>query len=90
MNTLIHADIFFFISTIAIVIITIVLCVVGGYVILIMRDAKYISKKLRHVSDELEEDFENLREHISEGGNKAKYLINFVLNKFLGLGKRKK
>ena len=54
MNTLIHADIFFFISTIAIVIITIVLCVVGGYTILIMRDAKHISKKLRHVHSDID------------------------------------
>lgn len=88
MNDLIHADIFFFISSISVVVITIVLCVLGFYVFSIVRDAKYISKKLRDATDELEENFDNLKKQVSEEGRKAKYLIEFFLNKFSGKKKK--
>ena len=88
MNTLLHADIFFFITAIAIVVITIVLCITGCYIILILRDARYVSQKLRHAVDELGEDFEILRDQVSQEGHKAKHLVKFFLNRLLG--KRKK
>lgn len=82
MNDLIHADIFFFISSISVVIITIVFCILGFYVFSIVRDVKYISNKLRDVTDELEENFDNLKKQVSDGGRKAKYLLEFFLNRF--------
>lgn len=87
METIIKADIFFFITAIAVVIVTVVILVVGYYIVLVMRDAKHISEKLRHAVDELEGDFETLREEVTQKGRKAKYLIDFFLNKFKGKGK---
>jgi hypothetical protein len=84
MNTLVHADIFFFITTIAVVIGTIILCVISWYIIGIVRDARYVARRLRHATDELEADFEALRRTVTEEGSKAKHIINFFLGKFLG------
>lgn len=84
MDTILKADIFFFISSIATVIITLILCVVGYYVILIARDAKYISTKLRNATDDLEEKFQEIREQVSEEGKRAKYIIDFFLARFMG------
>ncbi len=89
MDTLIHADVFFFISSISVIVIAIVVVVVGVYVVTVLRDAKYISKKLRNAADELEEDFENLRKEVTGEGRKAKYLIDFFLGKFLGKKRQK-
>jgi len=88
MDTIIKADIFFFITAIAVVIITIALSIVGYYIVLVMRDAKYISGKLRHATDELEGDFETLRQEVSQEGHKAKYLLDFFLSKFKGKHKK--
>ncbi len=84
MNNILQADIFFFISSIATVIVTIILSITGYYVILIVRDAKYITTKLRNATDDLEEKFQEVREQISEEGRKAKYIVDFFLNRFMG------
>lgn len=84
MNNILQADIFFFISSIATVIITIILGIAGYYVILIVRDAKYITTKLRNATDDLEEKFQEVREQVSEEGRKAKYIVDFFLGRFMG------
>lgn len=89
MNNILQADIFFFISSIATVIVAIILSVVGYYVIQIVRDAKYITTKLRNATDDLEEKFNEVREQISEEGRKAKYIVDFFLGRFMGKKKSK-
>ena len=89
MDDLIKADIFFFISSIGAVIVTIILSIAGYYVILIVRDAKYISGKLRNATDELEEKLEAVKEQISENGRRAKYVVDFFLGRFMGKRKTK-
>ncbi len=84
MNNILQADIFFFISSIATVIVTVILSIVGYYVIQIVRDAKYITTKLRNATDDLEEKFQEVREQISEEGRKAKYIVDFFLGRFMG------
>jgi hypothetical protein len=88
MNNLVHADTFFFISSFAFVVF-IVLAVTGGTsLILIMNDVKYISKKLRKVSDEIGDDVENIRKGIKEKGQPTRYLIEFFFDRLFK--KRKK
>jgi hypothetical protein len=84
MNNILQADIFFFISSIATVIITIILSIAGYYIILIVRDARYISAKLRNATDDLEEKFMEIKEQVSEEGKRAKYIIDFFLGRFMG------
>lgn len=68
MRTLIHADIFFFITSIFVVVLTIVLAVAGVYFILILRDMKYISRKVKIEGEEIIGDVKELREKIREEG----------------------
>src|SRR6185369_15127233 len=47
MQDIIHADIFFFITSIAVVIFTIIAAIVGMYMIGIMRDVRQITRRVR-------------------------------------------
>lgn len=87
MQTLIHADIFFFITSIFVFVSTIILAVAGIYFILILRDMKDISGKVRREGGEIIEDVKELREKIKEEGVGLR-----GLGKFFGFfsGKRKK
>ena len=60
MTTLIHADIFFFVTTIAVVILTILFSVIAWYALHILRDIKHISEKARIASDDFEEGLKTL------------------------------
>ncbi len=68
MRTLIHANIFFFITSIFVIVLTLILGIAGAYVILILRDMKEISKKVKTESEEIIEDVKELREKIREEG----------------------
>ena len=70
METLIHADIFFFITTIWVVIISAVLVIILWNVAYIVNDLRHISRKIREGSDALSEDLHDLRTVIhTEGAN---------------------
>ena len=70
-------DVFFFVTTIAMVVITIVSAIAAVYVIAILKDIKYISQKAKNGTDQLAEDFEELRTNVREEGIKLKNLGNF-------------
>lgn len=72
MRTLIHADIFFFITSIFITVLTIFLVVAGAYFILILRDMKDISRKVKMESEEIIGDVKELRQKIREEGSNLK------------------
>ena len=61
METLIHADIFFFITTIWVIIISAILVVILWHVAFIVSDLRKISRKVREGSDVLSEDLHDLR-----------------------------
>ena len=70
MNTLIHADIFFFITTIWVVIISAIVVVILWNIVYIVKDLRYISKKIREGSDVVSSDLHDLRTIIhTEGAN---------------------
>ena len=77
MQELIHADIFFFVTTIVVGVLGIFLIIAGVYGVLILNDLKYISKKLKKGSDEIMEDFEALRSEIKEKGSALKHAKSF-------------
>ena len=78
MSEVVHADIFFFISSLAVICITIALLVLLYYIIPIARDARAIVAKLRKAGDEVEKDFEALRSSLREEGTKGKTILNLV------------
>lgn len=55
METLIHADVFFFISTIALVIVTIALLIALFYIIKLVRNIERISESLKEGAEEVGE-----------------------------------
>lgn len=85
MNTLIQADIFFFVSTIALVVISIGLVVAVLYVIKILRDVSEVSTKVREESDEMIADFKALRTNLKTEGFRLGAIGRF----FLGMFKRR-
>ena len=70
MNTLIHADIFFFITSIFIVFLTIGFVIMLAYIVPILKNIRYISMLARKEGDKLAQDIEGLRSTIKEEGGK--------------------
>jgi hypothetical protein len=84
METLIHADIFFFVTTLLVIVITIVLAFAGFYVVRILKDMKAISGKVQEESEKIAADIEGLRSKIKEEGSNWR-----GLGKFFGFFKNK-
>lgn len=77
METLLKADIFFFVTTVAVLALAALAAAVLVYVIKILRDAKYMSERIRGETDELINDFRALRGKIREEGMKWAHLAEF-------------
>lgn len=84
MSEIIHADIFFFIASIAAVVLLVVLSVAGYYLVLIVRDVRHITGRVRDASDGIVQDFENARAHMK---HEASRLISFVSSMFSFFGR---
>ena len=80
MNDILHANIFFFITSIAVVVVTIPLFIVLWYLIGVMREVRQIVRKVHRASNELEKDLEHLRREFRAGSSK----LASVLNAFVG------
>jgi hypothetical protein len=70
-DTLIHADIFFFISTIALVVIAIGMCIALFYVIGILRNTRDISESVKEESKEFVHDIHALRNGVKKKNKKT-------------------
>ena len=62
MDTLVQADLFFFITSIAIVLITIAILMALFFFIQILRDVRYTTKRIREETDRIVSDVDNLKE----------------------------
>ena len=82
MESIIEADIFFFITGMAVVIFTIGMIIAMVYAIRILNDMKRISKIMLKESDKFASDIDSLREAVKSEGAKAKTIANFFLKLF--------
>lgn len=82
MENIIKADIFFFITSIAVAVFIIGMIIAMVYVIRILNDMKRISKTILKESDKLVNDIDSLREAVKSEGAKAKTIANFFLKLF--------
>ncbi|MFA6158403.1 MAG: hypothetical protein WC763_02135 [Candidatus Paceibacterota bacterium] len=82
-ESLIHADIFFFISTISLVALSIGFGVALFYVIRILRDVREISDKIRVESGEIVADSRKLRAAIRDEGIKWKHVTHLIRGFFV-------
>ncbi len=78
MNDFIKMDVFFVITTIAVIMFIIVIAVVGYYIIKILRDVKKISQTAKTETENLAQDLEDLRANARQEGLKFKHLGKFI------------
>ena len=83
MSEVLQANIFFYITSVAVVIVTILLAVVLVYVLMIVRNVKDISDRLREGSKLIEGDIKAMRERIGGVGVKLQNVADFFLGRFL-------
>lgn len=90
MEDIIKADIFFFISSVAIIVFTICAIIIMFYVLRILKDMKNISRNMSQESDKFMNDIDSLRETVKAEGVKVMTVADFFLNLFIRRQKRSK
>lgn len=82
MNTLIHADIFFFITTIVVIVLALGVCIALFYIIRILRNFSDVSDKVKIESTEIIQDIKHAREKIKSQGlgfSYIKHIVGFLM-----------
>ena len=80
MTDFLKQDIFFFVTTLAVVFLTILISVLIIYIIKISQDVKYISNKAKSEADLISQDLSDLRQNVKDKGAKLKYFVSFFNN----------
>jgi hypothetical protein len=79
MDTLIHADIFFFVTTIAVVVVTLLVVTVLIYLIKILRRIRTIAEEIKDETIFIRQDIHTARTQMKIEGFKLKHIIDFFL-----------
>jgi hypothetical protein len=82
MNTLIHADIFFFVTTIVVVVIGIALTIALVYLAKVLSDIKIVTQQVKEETILFRDDIAELRGDIKKEGFRAERLFMFFRNIF--------
>lgn len=82
MNTLIHADIFFFVTTIVIVILGIGAAIITYYILKIVKSFRHVMENIKKESDNIAEDIAALRVRVKEESTKVSPWLGLV-SKFI-------
>jgi len=77
---LLKSDIFFVITSVAIVIVALFVVAILVYLVLIMRDIKNISGRISEESKFFFEDLAILRANVKKDGKKVKHFLDFFAN----------
>lgn len=88
MNQLIHADIFFFVATISLILISIGIVTAFIYAIGILKNVRDITDKAKQEWDEIIIDSQKLRSALRDEGMKWKHIVD-VVRAFFMRGKDK-
>jgi len=78
MTELIKADVFFFVTTVAVVLLAILFAVLMFYLIGIMRNVRDISALAKDEGKNIKEDIAELRANIKREGLRFKHLADFM------------
>ena len=84
------ADIFFFITTIWVIILSAILAVILGYIAIILNDVRHISRKIREGSEALSEDLQQWRETVKTEGVNVLNVVKYFKHLFTKRQSRKK
>lgn len=90
MDSILKSDIFFFIASIAVIVLSAVVAVALVYAIRILRNVEHISKIVRDESDSIVKDVSKLRESAENEGVKVGRLAWFLKKYFKKFTKSKK
>ncbi|MHB8651951.1 MAG: hypothetical protein ACYC8S_02340 [Minisyncoccota bacterium] len=82
MDALAKSDIFFFITSVAVVAVSIALVVALVYFVRVLRDVKEISARVKNEAGRLAEDVATLRSEVRTQGARAKEVTTFWIEKF--------
>ncbi len=82
MDSILKSDLFFFITSVAVVLVSAVVVVVLIYIVRIMRDIRDIASTLKHQTESLSQDIDELRSKVKEEGWPWSKLTGF-LGKFV-------
>lgn len=74
MSEVLHANIFFFITGIAVIVFTLLLCVALVHIIRLIKSVRRIVARIEQGTEVLSEDMQNFRTHMSGGGVVRKFL----------------
>ena len=88
MTTLIQADIFFFITAISVVLLTLGLIIVSVFIIRILKNVDHISEKVKEESDHIADDINILRKEVKEEGFKVGYVFRLFKKLFEKISSR--
>lgn len=89
MNQLIQADIFFFLTSVAVILITVLVVVLLIYLVLIIRDFRGVSRKIKEETELIAMDINVAREHIRKEGADIKSIFDYFKSFLPGLATKK-
>lgn len=84
METLIHADIFFFVTTILVIVLAILVAVLVYYAIRISRSIFSITETVRKESEHVAEDIAAFRQKIKDDSDRMSGFGGFIRKVFMG------
>ncbi len=76
MESIIKSDIFFFITSISVVVLTVFLGIIGFYIVRIVRNFSHISETLKNSVDDADSEVREMVEHVKESA-----VFNFIFGK---------
>ena len=88
MSDILHANIFFFITSVAVVALAIMWVIILWYVIAILREVKVIVARVRKASEDIEHDFQALRASVKASGERVRSFGGIFTNFFLRMLER--
>ena len=78
MDTLMKADIFFVVTTVAVMLITVCAIVAIVYLIFILRDLRHLMRRIRDEGAEIMDDVKAVREGVEYSGQKVQDAIAWI------------
>ncbi len=84
MSTLVHADIFFFVTTIAVVVVAAVFTAALVYLVKILRDLKEVTAQVREETVLFREDLKGVRDEIRRDGFTLRGIFSILAKFFSG------
>lgn len=76
MDTLIHADVFFFVTTIAVIVGTVAFTVMFFYFIKVLKNVRDVSREIKEEAQLIREDIRMTRENVKKEGFKLKHIVS--------------